>query len=125
MQLSCITHNAAYDRYVDGLSGGQNFTILDSDFKRTMTTPFSPTSLTTGYITQGMECDDQFIYFVLYKNNVITVYDWSGNFVSRVKLDITGIEPENIFIYKDELYVGCGASAGTKVYKITLTPPAD
>ena len=125
MKIYCIAYNATYDRYVVGLSGGQTFTILDSDFKKTMTTPFSPTSLTTGYITQGMECDDQFIYFVLYKNNVITVYDWSGNFVSLVKLDITGIEPENIFIYKDELYVGCGASAGTKVYKITLTPPAD
>lgn len=122
MKIYSIAYNATYDRYVVGLSGGQTFTILDSEFRKITSTPFQPTSLTSGYITQGMECDDQFIYFVLYKQNVITVYDWSGKFVSLVSLDITGIEPENIFIYNDELYVGCGTSTGTKVYKITLDP---
>lgn len=122
MKIYSIAYNATYDRYVVGLSGGQTFTILDSEFRKISSSAFQPTPLTTGYITQGMECDDQFIYFVLYKQNVITVYDWSGNFVSLITLDIKSIEPENVFIYKDELYVGCGTSTGTKIYKITLDP---
>lgn len=122
MKIYSIAYNATYDRYVVGLSGGQTFTILDAEFRNTLNSPFQPTSLTKGYITQGAECDDQFIYFVLYKQNVITVYDWSGKFVSLITLDIKSIEPENLFIYKDEIYVACGTSAGTKVYKINLDP---
>lgn len=123
MNIYCISYNEKRDQYVVGLSGGQSFTILNSDFERVVSGSYSPTSRTEGYVTQGMETDDSYIYFVLYKSNVITVYDWSGKFVSLIELDVGNIEPENIFIYNDEIYVACGVNddtfKGTKVYLIT------
>ncbi len=119
MNIYCISYNEKRDQYVVGLSGGQTFTILNSNFERVVSGSYSPTSRTEGYVTQGMETDDSYIYFVLYRSNVITVYDWNGKFVSLIELDVGNIEPENIFIYNDEIYVACGTSSGTKVFLIT------
>ena len=103
-----------------GLSGGQTFAIWDSNFNE-IAGPFEPTGLTEGYVTQGVSCNDDFVFFVLYKDNVITVYDWDGNFITLIKLnDISSVleEPENISIVNDEIFVGCAASEGMKVYKV-------
>ncbi len=116
MDIYCITYNESRDRYAVGLHGGQDFRILDSDFE-----PIGPihkaTDLTEGYTTQGCASDDEYIYFVLYSENVITVYDWDGNFMSLIYLDILG-ETENISVVGEDIYVVTSAEDGAAIYKI-------
>ena len=103
-----------------GLSGGQDFAIWNSNFEE-IKGPFKPTTLTEGFITQGVACDDDHIMFVLYKENVITVYDWEGNYVSLINLkDIPEEveEPENISIVDGKIYITCAGPEGAKVYLV-------
>lgn len=119
-----IDYNPSTDRYVVGLSSGQSFCILDAQFKA-VSRVNDPTPRTKGYTTQGVTCDDRYIYFVLYHKspNVITVYDWDGNFVTLIELDIGTIEPESIAIVRHEIYILCGLSGEGRLYRIgDLTP---
>lgn len=117
-KIYSIDYNAATDRYVVGISGGQTFRILDSNFN-TLSEAYQPTSQTKGYTTQGVAVDDDFIYFVLHNKNVVVVYDWDGEFVSLIHLDIAAnIEPEHISIVNNTLYIGCSAGTKTTLYKI-------
>ncbi len=122
-KIYCIDYNAKHDTYVIGLSGGQTFRIVDADFKA-IGNVFQPTDQTKGYTTQGCACDDNYIYFVLYNKNVITVYNWRGEFVTLITLDVGAVEPENISIAGDTLYVGC-ASGGCKVFEVTVLLPEE
>jgi hypothetical protein len=54
---------------------------------------------------------------VLYKQNVITVYDWEGNFVTIIELNVGSIEPENISVVNGEIFVTCH-SGGAKIFRI-------
>ncbi len=117
-QIYSIDYNESRDQYVVGLSGGQTFRFLDADLKPVSDTVYDPTPLTTGYVTQGVTCDDNFIYFVLWQKNVITVYDWDGRFVTLISLTTIAEEPENISVVDGEIYIGVGSGAGTKLYQI-------
>ena len=121
MNIYCMDYSEKLDRFVIGVSGGQNFRFLKNDFKMTDRNLRMATSLTAGYTTQGCSADDNYIYFVLYNENVITVYDWSGNFVSLIHFDVGTIEPENISVVNDEIYVTCNKN-GAAVYRITPKP---
>ena len=117
-----IDYNASRDCYVVGFSGGQTFGVLNSEFKP-VSGPFDPTTRTKGYTTQGVTSDDRYIYFVLYKENVITVYDWDGNFVTLIELAVGSVEPESIAIVRNEIYVLCGASGKGILYKLSTFYP--
>ncbi len=112
-----IDYNEKHDMYVIGLSGGQTFRFLDADFKYVDNKIHTPTEQTKGYTTQGVACDDEYIYFVLYKQNVITVYDWDGEFVALIELDVGSVEPENLSIVNCEIYVG-SSGGGSTVWKV-------
>jgi len=73
----------------------------------------------TGYTTQGVDCDEKYIYFVQYNKNVVVIYDWDGNRVACIDLAISGCEPENIFHVGTDFYVSC-SQAGIKLYQISL-----
>lgn len=118
MDIYCIGYNEARDEYAVGISGGQSFCRLDADFKRVDDVTFAPTPLTDGYVTQGAACDENFIYFVLYAENVITVYDWDGNFVTLIRLSVQG-EPENLTVVDGIIYVVTGYKKQALVYEIT------
>lgn len=114
-----IDYNEASDRYIVGIKGGQTFRVLDGDFNP-ISPLYAPTSSTIGYTTQGVACDDDFVYFVLYKSNVITVYDWDGNFVTLIDTGIaSNKEPENISVVDGKIYVGCGQS-GVTLYELSF-----
>lgn len=117
-EIYCIDYNAATDRYVVGNSGGQSFTILDGDLNPISET-HAPTDRTAECVTQGVATDDEFIYFVLYKPNEIAVYDWEGNFVTLIELDVGYIEPENISVVGDVIYVGCATKLNMKVFTVS------
>lgn len=66
-----LDYNASRNQYIVGLSGGQQFMILDDQFKAA-SPAFEPCPYTASYTTQGAACDDDFIYFVLYKKGITT-----------------------------------------------------
>lgn len=118
IEIFCMAYNETRDQYVIGLSGGQNFAILDSEFHylREYIVP------TTGYTTQGMTCDDNFLYFAQSGANVVVVYDWDGYQVAIVPIEFTGIETENICIVGNNMYIGFYRSGnGGIIYRTQLT----
>ncbi len=104
-----------YDRYAFG-TNGQDIAILDSSLE--LVKQHSITS--TGYVTQGFDCDERYIYCLQYKQNVIMIYDWDGTLVARVDIVGLAFEPEFIFRYGGEFYIGCNNSAGGQIYRLTL-----
>ena len=117
-QIFSMAYNQSRQQYVIGLSGGQNFALLDTDFKAVKT--YSVNS--TGYTTQGVECDNDFIYFVQYNQNVIMIYDWAGKLVTRVDMTLVGLEPENICLIEGEFIIGCNNAnwTGGEVYSLEI-----
>lgn len=121
-----IAYNAKKEQYVIGLSGGQSFKILDENFQA-VTDAFTPSDLSKGFTTQGVSCDDDYIYFALYNPNTIMVYDWDGNFVSKLDIDLNveDWEVENLTVDHGEIHF-MGARLGQQtahIYKVTgLTP---
>lgn len=117
IKIYSISYNEARDQYVVGLSGGQTFRFLNADFQPIDDVIYQPTELTAGYTTQGATSDENFIYFVLYNRNVITVYDWDGNFVTLIRLTVEG-EPENLSVVDGTVYVATGHAGTTIVYEL-------
>lgn len=130
-KIFSIAYQPERDVYVIGISGGQDFTVLDSSLKVAKDYVKSGdrfTANSTGYTTQGVECDEDYIYFVQYNTNVIMVYDWSGNYINRFDLDIpANTEPENISIVGDKFYIACNNPSwtGGLVYETELITPAE
>lgn len=123
-EIFSINYNEKRNQYVVGIAGGQSFRLLDENFQ-TIGEIYDPTTRTVGYTTQGNCADDEYIYFLLYNNNVINVYDWNGNFVSWIKLDIpNNIEPENISVVGNTFYIGAVGSPH-RVYKVESIKPEE
>lgn len=103
-----IGYHAETDQYVIGQTQGKTFRILDSEFNAISET-YKPDRVTDSATTQGMTVDDDYIYFVLYKPNMIAVYDWDGNFVSVIEFNemypSDRYEPENITSINGEFYI--------------------
>ena len=64
-------------------------------------------------VTQGICCDDTYIYHVLWSpdsntqepDNVIVVFDWEGKEITRIPIGLKGMEPENISLVNDIFYI--------------------
>lgn len=118
-EIFCMAYNEKRDQYVVGLSGGQTFCVLDSNFEYIR--EYSPVA-STGYTTQGMTCDDNFLYFAQSGANVVVVYDWDGYQVAIIPIEFTNIETENICIIGNDIYIGFYRSGnGGIVYRTKLT----
>ena len=118
-EIFCMAYNVERDQYVVGLSGGQTFCVLDGNFEYIR--EYSPVA-STGYTTQGMTCDENFLYFAQSGANVVVIYDWDGYQVAIVPIEFTNIETENICIVGNDIYIGFYRSGnGGIVYKTKLT----
>lgn len=115
-----IDYNALTNRYVVGVSDGKGFCVLNSKFEKVhdfaLAEGTEPVKNDDGTqyienIPQGICCDENYIYAVLYTPNVIVVYDWFGNCVSQIEFTLdsdavlTMPEPENISVVGDTIYV--------------------
>lgn len=128
LNIFSIAYEPVRNVYVIGLYGTQNFTVLNENFEmdfgrfeglKDLIYVVKP----TGYTTQGCECDESYIYFVQYAENVIMIYDWDGNFIRQVKLSIpSSYEPENITVVGDEIYVGVYIRTGGAIYRTEILP---
>lgn len=122
-----LDYNATRDQYVAGLIGTKTFRILDADFKA-VSDIFQPTKAYRSSVNQGGACDDNYIYFIYYKTNVINVYDWEGNFITSVELEAEipsrNYEVESLTAIDGEMYVFSGQGKATvfKVYDFIPKP---
>lgn len=117
VNIYAIAYDEFNDRYVVGLSYTYDYAYLDNEFKVTKTIA----GKNTGNTKQGVDCDDEYIYFVMYKTNTINVYNWAGDYVTEIPLAITTDEPENIFHIGNVVYVTCYVSGnGGRIYKVDL-----
>ena len=113
-----IAYNATRDCYV--VASGGRLCITDENFKPK--TSFQTVSSSKKQVGQGMDADDNFIYMPLSPSseeggnryNVIMVYDWDGNFVREIPLEVT-IETETILHFEDQYYMNFNVSGGGRV----------
>ena len=117
VSIYCMSYDETLDCFWVGINGGDTFAKLTSNFKfvkRYM-------SRMHDYVTQGMDCDDRYLYFVRYKKNCIIVYEKNGTFVGEYDLAFSG-EPENISHVGDKFYItGNGMiSKGGLIYKVEV-----
>ena len=124
--INNIAYNATRDCYVVGYpqvktASNRPFGIMNSNFKQ-IAGPFVSNEGTWTLTGQGASCDDDYIYLLLSegttdKRNAIAVYNWSGEFINLIHLNIQSnadiIEPENISVVGDTVYVSVAECWGT------------
>ena len=86
-------------RYVAGKSRTYDLALLDDEF-----TPVALLPGVEGYVKQGLECDDRYIYFFQTGTdaNWIFVFDWDGVLIHKIIVPMVG-ESENLFVRGDKL----------------------
>lgn len=112
-----IGYNAKRDRYC--IAAGGVINICDTDFKIEYTISMHSEK---GYIGQGMDCDDDFIYMPLScdssqgtSDNIIIVYTWDS-YKRVVHLD-TRMESETLMNYGGKYYINFNNET-CKIYDI-------
>lgn len=99
-------YSIEYDEFEDcywvGISGSYDFTRYDSELKKYGDHIHG---YSNGFTKQGMDADENYIYFVLYKTNCIAVYNKQGEYIRQVDLPVTAGEPENISHVGDTFYI--------------------
>ncbi|MCQ2453390.1 MAG: hypothetical protein MJ136_02260 [Clostridia bacterium] len=115
----CIGYCRERDQYIIGVADTYQFYITDSEF-HVLSYHYG---LDTGLITQGVDCDENYIYFPMNskdkKTVVILVYDWDGNYVNTLKLGIFR-EIESMSHDGDTWYIAFN-DFGSWVYTATMT----
>ena len=112
-----ITYSPERDMFAIS-QGGKTLHFLDSELKVTK----SLTREVLDYTAQGMGSDEDFIYFPMSpkgdnKDNILVVYDWSGNYVTTIHLD-TDRESESMFVVDGEYYVSFYFGDGARLFKL-------
>ena len=92
-----IAYNPNKGLYVAGKSRTYDFVLLDDDFRPVRLLPG-----VEGYVKQGLECDDEFIYFFQTgkEANWIFVFDWEGSLIRKIVVPMVG-ESESLFVRGD------------------------
>jgi len=94
-----IAYCAERGRYVAGKSRTYDLALLDDDFQ-----PVALLPGVEGYIKQGLECDEDYIYFFQTGTdaNWIFIFNWNGSLIRKISVPMVG-ESENLFIRGDKL----------------------
>ena len=76
-----------------------------------------------GYTKQGMEVYGDYLLCLRHWSNCIEVYSKNGEFLKKVPLPVTPMEPEFICIANGECYIGYNllSYTGGCIYKISET----
>jgi hypothetical protein len=95
-----MAYNAKRNQYVVAKSATYDLVVLDENFE-----PLHLIEGEDGHVKQGIECDDDFIYFFQtgVRNNWIFVYDWDGKYYGKIRVPMVG-ESEHLF-FKDGQFV--------------------
>ena len=97
-----LAYNEKRNQYVGGKSACYDISIMDENFNE-----LRVIECEDGFTKQGFECDDNFIYcfHTGCRYNHIWIYDWDGNFITRVKVPMVG-ESEHLFVRGDHFIAG-------------------
>jgi hypothetical protein len=117
--IYALAYDNVLDCYWAGLSGCYDFARLDTDLKKIGSTYIGHSS---GYTKQGMDCDGEYIYFILSAKNSVAVYKTDGTYVGLALLPDTSNSAQNICHVGDTFFIGYNvSSAGGYVYKAKFT----
>ncbi len=119
LEIYSITYNHKTNKYAVGISYTFDFAILDKNFN--VIERIEGVTPEKSKTKQGMDSDDDYIYFLLSGPNAISVYDWSGKHYGIYKMNDSAkkYEAENIFHINDDLYIGYNHGIG-KVFKTNI-----
>ncbi len=94
-----MAYNAKRNQYVVGKTATYDIAVLDEDFN-----PLYDFEGEDGHVKQGIECDDDFIYFFQTgcRYNWIFIYDWDGKYYGKIKVPMVG-ESEHLFFRGEDL----------------------
>ncbi len=115
-----MAYCAEKNRYVVGKTATYDIAVLDENFE--LVYDFIGED---GHVKQGMECDEDFIYFFQTgcRYNWIFVYDWDGKYYGKIPVPMVG-ESEHLF-FKDGQFIASFNVFATKtadIYKMTVSP---
>jgi len=120
-----IDYDEKNERFVTAY-GQAGMAFWDTNFKMTGYSDSQDTTL----VTQGICCDDTYVYHVLWSKpaneeepeNMIFVNDWEGNLITKVPLGLKDFEPENISLVGDTFYISCNnlADDGQSIFKVQM-----
>lgn len=145
VNIFSLAYNTATRQYVAGLSGGRDFAILNENFEivtKRISTDYSKTDhrdviydykLGSDLLTQGIDCDSRYVYFVLSGKNTVDgktvwtnyllAFDYEGNHIFTKVLPTAALEVENIFHIGKDIYVTCNGSldgSRNPCYRLTV-----
>lgn len=118
--IFAVDYNKKRGQYVIGMGGTYDTGIADDTFRLQSVLP----GIYTGYVKQGMYCDDDTIYYIFSVPNLsvnyLYCYDWDGELKERIQIPIWG-ECENIFKDGDSFILGFNCPGkGCPVYRVTI-----
>ncbi len=127
--IYAISYSPERDVVVAAMSNGYDLRAFTPTFNKYASGTIEGASVAEGCTPQGICSDDTFIYSLLIttgKKNVITVYDWHGNFICLIDTGIFVVsstnmnEGENLRIYDGQLLLTAyySSGVGAKTYKI-------
>ena len=111
-----LAYDADKGLYVAGKSLTYDLVLLDEEFRPVKELPGVP-----GFVKQGLECDDDLIYFFRTGPdlNWIYVFGWDGALLARIKVPMVG-ESENLFTWGGSFVGAFNGTEGTAdVYVMT------
>ncbi len=79
-----ISYNQKRNQYIIGVAFTYDYAILDEDFNTVKYFKGVESKSTK----QGMDSDDNYVYFILSGPNILAVYDWNGKFITRVSIPV-------------------------------------
>lgn len=114
-----ISYDKINKRYAAGVGGTYDTVIMDSNFKVVK----SFKGKDHGYLKQGMDCDENYIYYIQSPkgnntdNSIIVVYDWNGNHIQNINVNGKK-EAENLFHSGSDFYIGYYTKNASEFHKI-------
>lgn len=117
--FSGVAYSSGRRQYAVLLSHSYNFVLLDSNLD-----PVKYVKVTkkNNYVVQGIDATDDYIMLAQspktskQKYNIITVYDWDGNYISKINVK-KGYEIESIYHVGSRYYAGFYRSYYKTSYK--------
>ena len=122
--LTLEIYGIAYDVYEEcywvGISRSYSYARLDLDFN-VVGDVITGAGEEFGTVRQGIDVDENSLYFARYKSNNIIVYDKETKSATKYSLSVTNAEAECVFFDGGNMYVGYYTGNGGVLYKADLS----
>lgn len=124
LPIYAIEYIREKDIYAVGMSGTRSFCFLDGNLKLIDGSTYRMDQSTDRYTKQGLYADGSYVYFILWDGkhqnmddfqNIISIYDHSGNFKGVLEFNVGVQEPENLSVANGEILAVCGPEEGEPI----------